>query len=138
MDQNKKFKIINYTKNLERRVQYIMSRMKLKKDLNKWDEGLLEEIVASPDSNAMFKNAGITNDKNQWNEAQQRGIKIINTKFDKEQLTHLFFRFIDEVFSNLEQHRNNNFTGKMLMHHSLQSSKYMSKWIQEKNRKNRL
>ena len=56
----------------------------------------------------------------------------------KEQLTHLFFRFIDEVFSNLEQHRNNNFTGKMLMHHSLQSSKYMSKWIQEKNRKNRL
>ena len=41
-----------------------------KKDLNKWDEGLLEEIVASPDSNAMFKNAGITNDKNQWNEDQ--------------------------------------------------------------------
>ena len=32
----------------------------------------------------------------------------------------------------------NNFTGKMLMYHSLQSSKYMSKWIQEKNRKNRL
>ena len=41
-----------------------------KKDLNKWDEGLLEEIVSSPDSNAMFKNAGITNDKNQWNEDQ--------------------------------------------------------------------
>ncbi len=41
-----------------------------KKDLNKWDEGLLEEIVASPDSNALFKNAGITNDKNQWNEDQ--------------------------------------------------------------------
>jgi len=41
-----------------------------KKDLNKWDEGLLEEIVTSPDSNALFKNAGITNDKNQWNEDQ--------------------------------------------------------------------
>ena len=41
-----------------------------KKDLNKWDEGLLEEIVEGPDSNAMFKNAGITNDKNQWNEDQ--------------------------------------------------------------------
>lgn len=41
-----------------------------KKDLNKWDEGLLEEIVASPDSNALFKNAGITNDKNQWSENQ--------------------------------------------------------------------
>jgi hypothetical protein len=41
-----------------------------KKDLNKWDEGLLEEIVASPDGNALFKNAGITNDQNQWNEDQ--------------------------------------------------------------------
>jgi hypothetical protein len=41
-----------------------------KKDLNKWDEGLLEEIVASPDSNALFKNAGITNDKNEWSENQ--------------------------------------------------------------------
>ena len=77
-------------------------------------------------------------DKYQWNQAQHRGIEIINTKFDKEQLTPLLFKCIDEVFSNLEQHRNNNFTGKMLMHHSLQSSKYMSKWIQEKNRKNRL
>ena len=38
-----------------------------------------------------------------------------------------------EILSNLEDHRNNNFTGKMLLHHSLQSSKYMSKWIQEKN-----
>ena len=77
-------------------------------------------------------------DKNQWNEAQQRGVEIINIMFDKEHLTPLFFECIDKVFSNLEQHRNNNFTGKMLMHHTLQSSKYMSKWIQEKNRKAKL
>jgi hypothetical protein len=56
-----------------------------KKDLNKWDEGLLEEIVASPDSNALFKNAGITNDKNQWNEdqflsAQGKSINIKGVK----------------------------------------------------------
>ena len=41
-----------------------------KKDLNQWDEGLLEEIVESPDSNALFKNAGITNDENKWNDDQ--------------------------------------------------------------------
>jgi len=106
-------------------------------------EGMCDELpwngfVEDEIENFVEKAVLLYTDKNQWNEAQQRGIKIINTKFDKEQLTHLFFRFIDEVFSNLEQHRNNNFTGKMLMHHSLQSSKYMSKWIQEKNRKNRL
>lgn len=34
-----------------------------KKDLNKWNEGLLEEIAVIPDSNTLFQTAGIT-DKN--------------------------------------------------------------------------
>ena len=106
-------------------------------------EGMNDEIPWSgfvEDEIAKFieKAVLLYTDKIQWNQAQQRGIEIINTKFDKEQLTPLLFKCIDEVFSNLEQHRNNNFTGKMLMHHSLQSSKYMSKWIQEKNRKLKL
>ena len=102
-------------------------------------EGMNDEIpwsgfVEDEIANFVEKAVLLYTDKIQWNQAQQRGIEIINTKFDKEQLTPLFFKCIDEVFSNLEQHRNNNFTGKMLMHHSLQSLKYMSKWIQEKNR----
>ena len=102
-------------------------------------EGMNDEIpwsgfVEDETINFVEKAVLLYTDKIQWNQAQQRGIEIINTKFDKEQLTPLFFKCIDEVFSNLEQHRNNNFTGKMLMHHSLQSLKYMSKWIQEKNR----
>ena len=106
-------------------------------------EGMNDEIPWSgfvEDEIAKFieKAVLLYTDKYQWNQAQHRGIEIINTKFDKEQLTPLLFKCIDEVFSNLEQHRNNNFTGKMLMHHSLQSSKYMSKWIQEKNRKHKL
>jgi len=106
-------------------------------------EGMNDEIpwsgfVEDGIANFVEKAVLLYIDKIQWNQAQQRGIEIINTKFHKEQLTHLFFRCIDQVFSNLEQHRNNNFTGKMLMHHSLQSSKYMSKWIQEKNRKDKL
>jgi glycosyltransferase involved in cell wall biosynthesis len=102
-------------------------------------EGMNDEIpwsgfVEDEIANFVEKAVLLYTDKIQWSQAQQRGIEIINTKFDKEQLTPLFFKCIDEVFSNLEQHRNNNFTGKMLMHHSLQSLKYMSKWIQEKNK----
>ena len=41
-----------------------------KKDLNKWDEGLLEEIEPTPDSVELFKTAGITNDKGGFNEDQ--------------------------------------------------------------------
>ena len=70
-----------------------------------------------------------------WNQAQQQGIEIINTIYDKELLENKFLRVLQQISSNLEQHRNNNFTGKMLLHHSLQSTKYMSKWIEEKNKK---
>jgi len=70
-----------------------------------------------------------------WKQAQQHGIEIINTMYDKELLENKFLRVLQQISSNLEQHRNNNFTGKMLLHHSLQSTKYMSKWIEEKNKK---
>lgn len=75
-----------------------------------------------------------TNEK-LWNQAQQHGIEIINTMYDKELLENKFLKLIQQVSLNLEQHRNNNFTGKMLLHHYLLSTKYMSKWIQEKNKK---
>ena len=45
-----------------------------KKDLNKWDEGLLEEIEPVPDSIELFKTAGITNDKGGFNEDQYLNI----------------------------------------------------------------
>ena len=73
-----------------------------------------------------------TNEK-RWKQAQQYGLQIINSKYNKELIEDDFISYMLEILSNLEDHRNNNFTGKMLLHHSLQSSKYMSKWIQEKN-----
>lgn len=69
-----------------------------------------------------------------WNYAQNKGIEIINHLYSKEKLSIGFLNNIITVFSDLEQCRNQNFTGKMLVHHSLQSSKYMSKWIEEKNK----
>ena len=33
---------------------------------------------------------------------------------------------------NLSDHRNTNFIGKMMLHHQHLSTKYMSKWIEEK------
>ena len=41
---------------------------------------------------------------------------------------------ITEIEEDLAQHRLNNFTGSMLKHHSMMSTKYMSQWISEKNK----
>ena len=42
---------------------------------------------------------------------------------------------VEEITKNLTEKRFNNFTGQMLMHHALQSTKFMSKWIEAKNKK---
>lgn len=72
--------------------------------------------------------------KTLWIQAQQNGIQIINTFFDKNLFEESFMKRINELQANLKSHRQQNFTGAMLMHHLVLSTKYMSKWIEEKNK----
>ncbi|SFZ92469.1 Glycosyltransferase involved in cell wall bisynthesis [Flaviramulus basaltis] len=74
-------------------------------------------------------------DEELWKEKQQNGYKIINTRFSKSYFQDRFMSKITEITQQLNKHRQNNFTGQMLQHHALQSTKYMSKWIEEKNLK---
>ena len=74
-------------------------------------------------------------DKIRWENAQKNGIEIINYRFAAESNISSFLNKIDEMKDNLENHRLYNFTGSMLMQHTVASSRYMSKWIEEKNRK---
>lgn len=71
--------------------------------------------------------------KNLWQNAQKRGIDIINELYDKEKISPLFINRIQEIQRNLEQYRTHNFLGSLLQHQSLQATKYMSKWIEAKN-----
>ncbi len=73
-------------------------------------------------------------DKSNWEKCQQNGIKIINFIYDKTKLSARLLQKIDEILQKLEVHRNRNFVGALLQHHTLQSTKYLSKWIEEKNR----
>ena len=69
-----------------------------------------------------------------WSQAQLNGIEIINSIYCKEKNGTLFFNKIEKIQSDLEAHRANNFLGSLLQHQSLQATKYMSKWIEEKNK----
>ena len=73
-------------------------------------------------------------DKKIWLKAQQNGIAIINQRYSKDIFEADFRERIDFLLSNLEQHRLSNFMGEVLHHHTLKSTKYMSKWIEEKNK----
>ncbi len=70
-----------------------------------------------------------------WNEKQQNGFETINKRFNKNEFQQKLALIINETKRNLNTIRLNNFTGQMLQHHTMQSTKFMGKWIEEKNKK---
>lgn len=92
--------------------------------------GIIEDDVNLFVSNTveLYKN------KSLWLQAQQNGVKIINERYSKNKFSQAFIKQIEALILTLKEHRQQNFIGQLLHHHSLQSTKYMSLWIEEKNK----
>jgi len=73
-------------------------------------------------------------DQSEWEKSQRNGFRIINEIFDGIAAGEKLMMRISDLLQNIEEHRLKNFTGAMLLHHTMKSTKYMSKWIEEKNR----
>lgn len=74
-------------------------------------------------------------DQQRWKTCQEIGISVINDNFNLAfHLPRLIERIVS-VQSNLVAHRQQNFIGKMLMHQSMRSTEFMSRWIEAKNKK---
>lgn len=69
-----------------------------------------------------------------WLQAQKNGVAIINSVYDKQTIGDRLIVCINKLRDNLGEHRLNNFTGAMLKHHSMRSTEFMSRWIEEKNK----
>ncbi len=73
-------------------------------------------------------------DEKQWKQAQENGHAILKARNDKEIFECDLLKRIADLRTNIEAHRLRNFMGAILMHHTTASTKYMSRWIEEKNR----
>ena len=90
--------------------------------------------VIADDTTAFVEAAvKLYNDEEAWSNAQQNATTLLHTRYDSKVLGTELIRKITEVEKNLEQQRLNNFTGAMLKHHTMASTKYMSQWITAKN-----
>ncbi|WP_111683958.1 glycosyltransferase [Winogradskyella tangerina] len=69
-----------------------------------------------------------------WNSNQAIGFNVINERFNKNAFENAFRNKIEDLTHHLKTHRQKNFIGTMLQHQTLQSTKYLSKWIEEKNK----
>ena len=73
--------------------------------------------------------------ENLWEQSQENGFEILDKRYKKSLFEKVFIAEVESILDNLKQHRNNNFFGSILQHHLVSSTKYMSKWIEEKNRR---
>lgn len=71
--------------------------------------------------------------KDKWKETQNLGTELINKHFNKVVFGKELNKKIIELDKNLEQHRATNIIGGILAYQTLQSTKYLSKWIEAKN-----
>ncbi len=69
-----------------------------------------------------------------WQQSTCSLPELLKQRYDKTVLSEQLMDIIKNIKTDLAQHRENNFTGAMLRHHSMKSTYFMSKWIEAKNR----
>lgn len=73
--------------------------------------------------------------KSLWLTAQHHGVAIINQRYARNKFEDDFLMTIRFIKAQLQAHRQQNFIGQLLLHHSVLSTKYLSLWIEQKNKK---
>lgn len=102
-------------------------------------EGMFDDLETNgfiEDNPSLFADKAVSLFQNKmvWALKQKKGFEIINKRFNKKDFQEAFLNTINICSKNLNSHRLDNFTGQILQHHTLQSTKFMSKWIEEKNK----
>jgi len=92
------------------------------------------ESIADEVADFVEKAVNLYTQEELWNTAIAKGEKVIKTRFSKEDYRAIFVERLSYLTDTLEDKRKENFIGGMLKHHTLKSSMYVSKWIEEKNK----
>lgn len=72
--------------------------------------------------------------KEAWQTAQDQAKTLINTLYNKTSLENILANSIAQLQQHIATHRKQNFIGSLLQHQTMSATKFMSKWIEGKNR----
>lgn len=70
-----------------------------------------------------------------WNKYHSIGYKIFNKSFSDQSFSYRFLQWVDAAIKNTNALRSNNFLGQLLLQQQFNATKYLSLWIEEKNKK---
>ena len=76
----------------------------------------------------------IYENKERWESLSNSGQRLLLDRFEKAVFEGEFFDRLEKLMSQKENNRSQNFIGAMLNYHHQQSTKFMSKWIEAKNK----
>lgn len=97
-------------------------------------ETLWNGFITDDEKDFIEKAIRLYTDESLWNESQQKGYTILEKKFKTNLFQNEFSNKIDYLLNNLKKHRQQNFLGQVFQHQTIQSTKFMSKWIELKNK----
>ena len=79
--------------------------------------------------------ANLYTSEEKWKEAQKNGTEIITHRFIWSKVVVPFQKKLLELNKSLDSHRKEHFIGQVFQQQTLLATRYMSKWIEEKNTK---
>jgi len=90
--------------------------------------------VAASDDSFIEAAVALYSDSEQWQFLSSAGPEAVIERFNEAQHQRRLIDGIHGLIDGLERHRSEDFIGGMLRHHSMKSTRYMSQWIEAKNR----
>ncbi len=70
----------------------------------------------------------------QWNHFQQNGTQVLQGRFLKSTFLEALENVLKTISNDLNLHRQKHFTGQLFLQETVKASKYLSKWIEAKNK----
>lgn len=99
-------------------------------------EGFEPYLSASDDVDTFAKAAiSMYQKKSEWTQNVAKGQEMLCQFLNSAKFTSGFAEKINYLTNSLTKHRMLNLSGRILMHHTVASTKYMSRWIEAKNAK---
>ena len=92
-------------------------------------------FVARNDDELISQAVTLYQNEEVWKFAQHNGIALLNQNYAMENYKEDFLAYFEAISKYLDLHRQQNFMGQILQHHYNQGTKYMSLWIEQKNKK---
>lgn len=101
-------------------------------------EGMSEEnwggFIAENETDFVDAVCRLYQDETQWNRSVVNGFDVLNNQFSEKIWSGILKDVILKIYESTEAHRSNLFIQKILWQNGLQAVKYMSLWIEQKNK----